>query len=173
VGPTPPYKPGDVDPNTFGSGGSNVAPNQGVVAVGAVLHDLLSRVTVLEDATIEVKATTVNTGAVTVDTGYAPPAGKAAHLDIQYNEVDVANAVTRSGNGGASIRNLGGGGVAIPSGGGTTAPIFGGATGDTTALSTAPTLSVASGTLHVTCTPPGGYSGTIRWVIDITPLENP
>ena len=39
-----PFSPSDVDPNKFGSGGSNVAPNQGVPAVGRVLNDLLKRI---------------------------------------------------------------------------------------------------------------------------------
>lgn len=46
--PQPPYQPGDVDPKTFGSGGANVAPGQGIPSMGDVLHDLLSRVSTLE-----------------------------------------------------------------------------------------------------------------------------
>jgi hypothetical protein len=39
-----PFSPSDVDPNKFGSGGANIAPNQGVPAMGRVLNDLLGRV---------------------------------------------------------------------------------------------------------------------------------
>ncbi len=115
-----------------------------------------------------VLATTTNAAAVTVDTGYAPPDGHGADLDVHYNVTDRGAHTSRSGNGAGTMKNFAGfGGVAIAG-----APIFGGANGDAGLATSVPSLSVSGGTLHVTVTPPAGYVGTLDWIVDLGVLEN-
>jgi len=113
-------------------------------------------------------ATTTNAATTAVDTGYSPPNGHAAHLDGAISLTDVAAATALAKNLAATIRRYAG----------TTAvagtPIVSGSTGDTASLGTATiTFSISGGgTVVLTFTPPGGYVGTIRWIVSMDALEN-
>jgi hypothetical protein len=101
---------------------------------------------------------TVNAVATTQASDYAPPDGHAAQVSGGMCVTDRTAHTTSSANSNASIRNYGGLAVA--------AQLTAGHEGDG-ALATA-TFAIGvsgGGFLQLTVTPPGGYVGTLDWVV--------
>lgn len=114
----------------------------------------------------EVTARTVNAGAVTLDTGYAPALGHASKLDAGYEVKDVANNLAKAGNGNASMKHLAVGAPVI-------VQLFSGNEGDGGLTTAVPSYGVSgAGTLTVTFTPPAGYAGNLDWLLVLNTTEN-
>lgn len=110
--------------------------------------------------------TTVNAGAVTIDTGYAPPQQHVARVTLSYSIADRTADLGHYSNLYCGIQSFGA--PTIPAG-----QVQVGTTSDG-ALATALPTAVITGAslLGFTCTPPGGHVGTLDWMLVITIEEN-
>lgn len=114
----------------------------------------------------QVVGTTTDDTAVVVDTGYAPPAGSIAHAEGDCSAADRTAHTGRVKDIFAAVKNYSGT-VAIL---GTQATVN--SIGDSALSTIACDLSVSSGTVHVTFTPPAAYSGTLDWLCNLIFIEN-
>jgi hypothetical protein len=113
----------------------------------------------------QVQGTTLDTGAVTVDTGNAPPLNHISLLVATYSAVDRANHLGHSGNGiGTSARF---GDLTVPG------QVFSDGNGDAALATAVPSFVIAAGgALGVRFTPPAGYVGQIEWLMTLTITDN-
>lgn len=113
-----------------------------------------------------VDATTVDAAAVTIDTGRIPaPPGHALQANLRFSVTDRTNHVASGKSGSVVLENYGGLTVAGQQ--------YNAAVGDAALANAAVSVGISGGgTATVTFTPPGGYVGTLKWVLNISGLIN-